>query len=92
MSYTAPDFSDDVIKSLTADGYVVLGRDSDGNDLEPEHCTDEAEGVFWFTWAAPGMAECEVGDDCDNPLLAWLSALRHRLANSTIPMEEVAKV
>lgn len=84
MSYTTPDFADDVIAALQRDGYTVHARDEEGNDCEPDE-----SAICWFCWAAPGMADCEVGDDCDGSLAAWSSALSHRLANSAIPVHRV---
>lgn len=74
MSYTTPDFADDVIAQLTADGYTVH-EGVPGEELR--------DGQFWFCWAADG-ADVETGDTCDCALSAWNSALAHRLANSAI--------
>lgn len=64
---------------LQAEGYRVhCGRREDGPELAGRH---------WFTWAVPGMADCEVGPTCASPWDAWASALDHRLANSRIELE-----
>lgn len=79
MSYTAPDFSDDVIALLSGEGYALSeGKETDG---------DELAGKFWFTWAVPGMADCEVGETCDSETAAWYSAVKHRFENSAIEMD-----
>jgi hypothetical protein len=80
MSYTSHDFADDVIAQLQRDGYQVHGAETlpTPGPIEP--------ASHWFTWSVPGMADCEVGDDCESPLAAWSSALAHRLSNSAIPL------
>ena len=66
-------------EQLQAEGYRVhCGRREDGPELAGRH---------WFTWAVPGMADCEVGPTCASPWDAWASALDHRLANSRIELE-----
>lgn len=83
MSYTTPDFADDVIAALHSEGYQVHTDDDAPGTPGPIHAR------HWFTWTAPGMADCEVGEDCDSPLAAWMEALRHWLANSEIPLDLV---
>ena len=66
-------------EQLQAEGYRVhCGRREDGPELAGRH---------WFTWAVPGMADCEVGPNCASTWEAWSSALDHRLANSRIELE-----
>lgn len=78
MSYTTPDFADDIIEQLTKDGYRVHGED-DG----------DLAGLFWFTWAKDG-ADIESGDHYVVELGAWSDALAHRLANSSIQLHKAA--
>lgn len=88
MSYTAPDFVDDVSSYLAEEGYRVHGGtlDRDGN-IEPQAEPSDNCDVFWFTWQATGMADCEVGENCPSELRAWMDALMHRLDNSHIEVE-----
>jgi hypothetical protein len=66
---------------LNEDGYSVhRGTVDDGAELE---------GRWWFSWSATGMSEPEVGDTLDSELAAWLDALKHRLANSAIPLHRL---
>ena len=76
MSYTTPDFGDDIIGMLAADGYTVHEGDPEG---------DGGHG-FWFSWAAPGMSSYESGPTKNSELAAWASAMRHRIENSSIPL------
>jgi len=72
-------FVDAVRQQLTEDGYSVhQGAPDDG---------DELVGRFWFCWSVPGMADAEAGPTCDSELGAWSTALAHRLANSSIPLD-----
>ena len=72
MSYTAPDFTEDVQAALTTKGYTVC----------------ECDDGFWFTWARPdGRGDIEVGDTYVEELRAWLAALQHWLENTDIEFD-----
>lgn len=40
---------------------------------------------WWFTWAAPGMADCETGETCATMEAAYEDALAHWFSNACIP-------
>jgi hypothetical protein len=72
-------FTTDVCRQLQDDGYQVhVGSE----------CDRDLAGHRWFTWCKAGMTEPEVGPTCDTEFDAWSSALRHRLANSEIPLDQ----
>lgn len=72
MSYTAPDFTEDVQAELTAKGYTVC----------------ECDDGFWFTWTHPdGRGDVEVGETYTEELRAWLAALQHWLEATDIPFD-----
>ena len=79
MSYTAPDFSDDVIARLRDVGYTVHGGDlnEDGSVTPFEDQTDiEAADAFWFTWVQEGR-DIETGPTVGYELVAWSTAMEH---------------
>ena len=43
--------------------------------------------AHWFCWAAPGMADCEVGETVDTPLAALITALDHWFDSASIPLD-----
>jgi len=72
MSYTAPDFTEDVQAELVAKGYEV----------------HECDDGFWFTWTRPdGRGDVEVGETYTEELRAWLAALQHWLEATDIPFD-----
>lgn len=71
-------FAATVAELLGQDGYQVhQGAADDATELVRR---------WWFTWSVPGMADAEVGDTVSTEQEAWIDALKHRLANSTIPI------
>jgi len=67
---------------LNSAGYVI----HNGNAETGATVQDESGPEWWFTWAAPGMADCESGPTCSISLEALASAVQHWLANASIPL------
>ena len=73
MTYSAADFVQDATELLTQVGYSFH-----------ENYDEEAqEEVHWFSWTQKGM-DIEVGEDCPDPLVATMTALRHFTNNAVI--------
>lgn len=83
MSYTTPDFTDDVINALQAAGYEVQGACFDEASGHFYSTDLQASNSFWFTWARPGH-DTEVGEMHENELLAWLEAFGHLCAQHVV--------
>ncbi|CAB4158679.1 hypothetical protein UFOVP703_25 [uncultured Caudovirales phage] len=83
MSYTPPDFADDVQRLLQAEGY-------EAHQLADDDARSEGGNAgFYFTLTRPGWAGIETGPTRDTEAEAWLSALEHRLATSTLDLHPV---
>lgn len=77
----------DVIETLSAllrtKGYAIHNGDAESG----ETVSDESGADWWFTWAAPGMADCESGDTCASSLDAEADALVHWFSNAVIHLD-----
>ena len=73
MTYSAADFVEDATELLTQVGY----------QLHENYDEEAQEEVHWFSWTQQGM-DIEVGEDCGDPLVATMTALRHWCANARI--------
>lgn len=82
MNANESNFTEDVCRQLEVDGYEVHAGAAGDEGLGCKH---------WFTWCKPGMMEAQVGPTCENEFEAWASALRHRLSNSAIVIEDVER-
>ena len=76
MSYDCPDFVDDATGLLAEAGYTFHERTED-NDGQGDAT------VHWFAWT-DGNMDVEVGEDCPDPLVATMTALRHWMQNTRI--------
>lgn len=83
MSYTTPDFADDTINLLRAEGYQV---NSDGVGPGAPGTMHE---TYWFTLTIVDEDDVYevVGDPYDSLLAAWMGALQHRLTHSNLEVE-----
>lgn len=73
MTYSAADFVQGATELLTQVGYTLH-----------ENFDEEAqEEVHWFSWTQNNMG-IEVGEDCKDPLVATMTALRHFTNNAVI--------
>jgi hypothetical protein len=83
MSYSTPDFADDVQAALAAEGYQV-------HELADDEARSEGGNAgFYFTLTRPGWSGIESGLTRGTEAEAWLSALEHRLATSTLDLHPV---
>lgn len=88
MSFSCSDAVDQLDALLDDKGYVIYN----GNAETGETVDDESGDDWWFTWAAPGMAECEVGATCASSLEALCDAASHFFENADIQMYDTVVV
>lgn len=94
-AFTAEDFASAVVDMLESDGYRLHhgnGHETAADDAPLDKPRTDRRGYsadidgYWFSWMKDGMPEPEVGATRPTKLQAWVTALRHRLDNSVIPL------
>lgn len=80
MSYDCSDAVSDLAEMLASVGYTFHTDADDEADHVPGPLPDER---WWFSWT-DGVADIENGEDCEDELLAMMSALRHWTSNAKI--------
>lgn len=98
MSWTTPDFADEVIRLLERDGYRISCGDGYGEydpNIGPPCGYEHGDGAelgmtyepvidgFWFTFTLDG--DVEVGPTRKSLHEAWFDAFVHRLHNASDP-------